>query len=114
MVPVKLLVLEHHVGNGGKDNERDTLLYHLQLNQGKRSSVAHEPQSVGRHLTAILKESDDPREGDNRNEGPIGRDTRLLQLQVTIPCKGHKNVARNEQQDGVESINHIIGVEKLY
>ena len=60
VVPVEALVLEHHVGDDGEDEERDALLYDLQLYEREGSSVAFKADAVGRHLTAVFEEGDDP------------------------------------------------------
>ena len=106
MVPVKLLMLEGEVGNQGEHHQRDTLLDDLQLHQRERATVAHKAQTVGWHLTAILEESDHPREGDDQVEGPVGGDARLLQAQMTIPGESHKHIAQNEQYDCINTVYH--------
>jgi len=60
VVPVEVLVLEHDVGDDSEDSQRDTLLYDLELYEVEGATVAFEAQSVGRHLAAILEESDAP------------------------------------------------------
>ena len=60
VVPVEALVLEHHVGDDGEDEERDALLYDLQLYEREGSSVAFKADAVGRHLTAVFEEGDEP------------------------------------------------------
>ena len=65
MVPMQSFALKHHVGNDGKHQQGDALLQDFELNEGKWSSVARKPNAIGRNLTAILKEGDEPREDDN-------------------------------------------------
>lgn len=78
MIPVQALPLKQDVGNDSKDDERDALLYYLQLYQRERTAVPFEADAVGRYLTAILKKGDAPREGDNGNERPVAAGARLL------------------------------------
>ena len=71
MVPVEILMLEHDVGDDGKDSQRDTLLHDLQLYQREGTAVADEAHAVGWHLTAVFKEGDAPREGNDAEQGPV-------------------------------------------
>jgi hypothetical protein len=52
--------LEHDVGYDAEHGQRDALLDDLELDEVKGTSVVHEAQSVGGHLTTILKEGDAP------------------------------------------------------
>ena len=61
--------LERHIGNDGKHNEGDILLDDFQLNEREGPAIALKADSVGRHLTAVLKECYSPRECDNTLSG---------------------------------------------
>ena len=78
MIPMEILVLEHYMCHHCKDNKGDTFLNDLELNKGERSSIAFKTNSVGWHLTAILKEGNQPREGYYSYQWPIGRCAALL------------------------------------
>ena len=78
MVPMQTLSLKQNVGDDGEDDERDTLLHHLQLYQRERPAVAFETNAVGWNLTAVLEEGDAPLKGNNGNEGPVATGSRLL------------------------------------
>ena len=95
------VVLEHDVGDDGKDGQRDTFLYHLQLHQVEGTSVLDEAQTVGGHLAAVFEESNAPGEQNNPQQGPVIGDTRLLKFQVAIPGQRHEYVAQQQQQNGV-------------
>jgi len=97
------LPLKEDVGHDGEDDERDALLDDLELHEAEGTAVALEADAVGRHLAAIFKESDAPRENDDAQQGPIGRDARLLQPQVTVPGQRHEDVAAEKQQNGINS-----------
>ena len=103
MVPVKSLVLEHDICDKGKHHERYALLNHLQLHQRKGSAIVHEAQSVGRNLTTILEESYHPRERYHPYHGPVGRHSRLLKLEMTVPGQCHEDVADYQQQHRINS-----------
>ena len=73
MVPVQMGALEHDVGDDAEHGQRDALLDNLELDEVEGASVVHKTQSVGGHLTTILKEGNAPREGDDADEGPMAR-----------------------------------------
>ena len=75
---MQVSALEHDVGNDAEHSQRDTLLDDLQLNEVEGSSVFYEAQTIGRHLTAVLKEGDAPREDDDADEGPVAAGAVLL------------------------------------
>ena len=96
VVPVQPLPLEQDVGDDSEDDERHALLNHLELYERERSSVASEPDAIGRHLAAILQESYRPTECYHADEGPVAAHPRLLQLEVSVPCKSHKHIAKHQ------------------
>lgn len=71
MVPVKSLTLKENIDDNGENQERDTLLYYLELNKCKRSAIAYEAYAVGRNLTAIFKKGDEPAEYYNAKQRPV-------------------------------------------
>lgn len=103
MVPVERLPLEEDVSHDGKDDERDTLLDDLELDQAEGAAIALEANAVGWHLTTIFEEGNAPRENDDANQRPVGRDARLLQAKMAVPGQRHEDVAAKKQQNGVES-----------
>lgn len=60
MVPLKWLPFEKEGGHYRKYCEADNLLDYFQLNEGVRTSVILEADSVGWNLKAILEEGDAP------------------------------------------------------
>ena len=78
MVPVEALPLKQQVGYHSENDERNALLYHLQLYQRKRTTIALKTDTVRWHLTAVLKEGYGPRESDDGDEWPVGAGSRLL------------------------------------
>ena len=103
MVPMEGFALKQHRDHDGEDEQGDDLLNHLQLDEREGTSIVNKTDAIRRHLADILKESDTPREGDNGNQGPILAYPCFAQLQVTIPRKGHKNIAQHEQEYGIDS-----------
>ena len=72
MVPMELFMLEDEVGNDGKYHKGNALLDHLQLNKVEGTAVVCKAYAVGGNLTAVLEESNHPRESDNQIERPVG------------------------------------------
>ena len=90
---MQILALKEDIGDDGEDTETDALLDDLELNEIERTAIALESHTVGRHLTAILKERYAPCERYHTEQWPLGRDARLLEFQMPIPGKRHEDVA---------------------
>ena len=71
MIPVQSLSLKEDIGDDGEDDKRYAFLYHLELDQIKRSAIIHETDAVGWYLTAIFEEGDGPTEGDDTDTRPV-------------------------------------------
>ena len=95
MIPMQMLPLEENVGNDTEDNQGDDFLYDFQLHQREWSAVVDEADSVGWHQEAVLNAGNHPREANDGNQRPVRRDAGLVEFQVSVPCKRHKNVAAN-------------------
>ena len=78
MVPVQVIALKHDVRNDCKHSQRDAFLNNLQLHQRERAAIFDESEAIGRHLTAIFKEGDAPRESNHAYQRPVVTDARLL------------------------------------
>ena len=92
MIPMKRFALEKDGGEHCKNGECDDLLDDFQLQERERSAIAHEANAVGRHLTGIFRQGNEPRKEDDAVERPVRDDFHLLEFQVSIPCEGHENV----------------------
>ena len=101
MIPVQGFASEKHGGEDAKDNQRDALLYHLELYQWEWPSIVLKANAIGWHLEAILKESYAPWKQDDANKWPTGGDFHFLQLQMPIPSEGHEYVGYGKKSDGV-------------
>ena len=62
MVPMERFSLEHGGDNDSEHHQRHCLLNDLELHERIGASIAIEPDAVGRHSQAILKECHTPRE----------------------------------------------------
>lgn len=65
MVPMKRLALKKKIRDECEHNQRNHLLYHLQLHQGKRTAISLETNTVGWNLHAVFGKGDNPGEGDD-------------------------------------------------
>lgn len=97
VVPMQCLTLEKYRGEDGEDDERDDLLDDLQLHEREWSAVARESDAVGRNLTGIFGQGNEPREQDDAEERPVGDDLHFLKFQMPVPCEGHEDVGYHEQ-----------------
>lgn len=97
MVPMQLLPLEDQVGYHAEDNQGDDFLYDFQLHQREWTTIINKADSVGRHQETVLYAGNHPREGNHGYQGPVRRDASLVELQVSVPCKCHKDITANEQ-----------------
>jgi len=93
MVPMECLMLKKNVCYDGKNEQRNALLDNFQLYQRERPAIADKADAVGWHLAAVFKKGDNPGKEDDADEWPIRRHPRLLQLQMPVPGKRHKDVA---------------------
>ena len=107
VVPMQVVALKHNVRDDGENGQRNTFLNDFQLHERERTAVVDEAETVGRHLAAILEKGDGPREANDGNQRPVVADARLLQTKVAVPREGHKNVAENEQNNGVKSVHNL-------
>ena len=103
MVPAELLILEGDGGEADENDERDHLLDHFQLDQGKGATVAREPNAIGRNLQAILKEGDSPAEKYYGEQPPLCPGRMILETQVPVPSNGHESIAEDQKADAKET-----------
>lgn len=101
MVPLNWLALEDCSNNNNKDNQRDSLLNDLELHQVEWATGFMITDTVGWDCYAILEKREAPREQNNHKQRPIAdRRIHLLQLEIAIPGKSHKDVGNYQHQDG--------------
>ena len=72
------------------------------MHKGEGASVANESDAVGGYCKAVFDKGDAPREGDDADEGPVAANASVLKAQVTIPRKGHEDVAGEKKKDGLK------------
>ena len=97
MVPMKGLPFESGRTKQHKNNQGDDLLDHLELHQAERAAIVAKPNTVGWHLKAVLKQSQEPAEQDDTKQWQMVEPAKLLaHLQVTIPSTRHENVGYNQ------------------
>lgn len=105
MIPRKVFTLEKYGDDDCEHNERDDFLNHLELDEAERTTVVEQSHAISGHLAHIFKERDTPREEYDHNERPVGADTVLLKLQMSVPRKRHKDVGTNEKKYGIKSLH---------
>ena len=105
VVPLQRLATEEYCGEQCKDYQRYNLLHHFELHQREWASVTRKPYSVGGYLARIFSQSDAPREYYDEPQGPRRYEFHLLQLQVAVPRKCHKDVRYDEQQYSIKYLH---------
>ena len=90
---MKLLPLEEHVCNNTEYNQRDNFLYDFELHQRERPSIIDKTDTICRHQKAVFYAGNQPREANYGNQGPVRRDAGLIEFQVPVPSKCHKDIA---------------------
>ena len=108
MIPVQLFSLKHQPCYYRKHSKRHHFLYHFQLHQRKRSSIAHKSHLISWNLQHILKKRYCPRKGNHCYQRPTIADIHLLELQVAIPSQSHKNIASYQKQNRKKSVQLYI------
>lgn len=97
VVPVQLFALKKDGDKHGENRKRYHLLNDLELQQAERPAIVGKADAVGRNHKHILKQCDSPREENHNNQRPVRTHTHLLQLKVSVPSKGHHDVAHQQQ-----------------
>ena len=92
---MELLPLEDDVGYDAEDDKRDDFLYDLELLQRERSAIINEADTVCRHQKAVLDAGNRPREQDDGIKWPVRGDASLVEFQVSVPRKCHKDITAN-------------------
>ena len=101
MIPMEAFALEQHIGNDGKDDERNALLDNFELYQSEGAAIANEAYTIGWHLTAIFEECYYPTKYNDTKQRPGGADPRLLKAKRTVPSYCQADIAQYQQQDSV-------------
>ena len=93
MVPFERFAFEGDRTETNKDNQRNHLLDHLQLDQVKRPAIVTKPHPVCRDLKAILEKCQQPAEQDDTDQWQMLKPAELLlHLQMPIPGTRHKDI----------------------
>ena len=92
MVDRERLVLEENQHEDREDGQRQELLNHLKLPEVERASVLDEADTVCRNHETVFNEGDAPAEKNNQRQRQLAEPGRALQLQVTVPGKGHEHI----------------------
>ncbi|GAA3001859.1 hypothetical protein GCM10019997_16120 [Prevotella corporis] len=102
MIPMETLTIEKHDRKDCENQERYDFLDDLQLHQRETATIANVPQAVGRNLTSVFCQSQQPaQQDDDIQGGSIGYHLHLLQFDVSVPCECHENIREHQQADCV-------------
>ena len=97
VVPVQGFATETGNGVDGEYQQGYDLLDDLQLEQREGTAVSLKAVVVGRNHETILHKCQCPRNEDDDIEGRVTvQDVHVLQFQVSVPCKCHKDVGHDE------------------
>lgn len=105
MIPFELLVFEQQKGKHRENYQRNHFLNHLQLQQGKWSSVFLITNFIRRYHQAILKKRNQPTGQNQPGKPGLLEEFQMLVLQVPIPGNGHEHIGKNKQENGVKSLH---------
>ena len=83
---------EHH-----EHHQSDHLLQYLELHEREGAAIALKTDAVGRHLQAIFKERNAPRNGYHTYQRERFEPRKLRHLKMAIPCERHKHVGRYQK-----------------
>jgi hypothetical protein len=98
MIPMKRFTFEKQGGEYGEYHQRNDFLNNLELDERERSAIASETDTIGWYLKGIFGKSNAPRKQDDKIEWPTGYDFHLLQLEVAVPGKCHKDIRNDEEE----------------
>ena len=97
VIPMQVLATKQQHCEARENHQRDHLLHNLELHQRKRAAVSDKAVTVGRYLTRIFGKRKEPAQQDDDVERrAVGDDPNLLELYMTIPRAGHKDVRNDE------------------
>jgi hypothetical protein len=107
VIPPKSLCFEKEQGKQHKDNQGNNFLHHLKFDETEWASIPFEPYFISRHLKTIFKQSNSPANEYDADERQRLEPFYFLELQMSIPGKGHKHIAQNQEEDGVKCLHFI-------
>ena len=107
VVPFQHFVFEQYQGEYGEHQQGDHFLYYLELHEGKRAAVFAVAEAVGRHHEAIFHKCNQPTDQDQAEQTGFLKKFQVLELQMAVPGKSHKNVGQQQQDNGIKAFHEI-------
>lgn len=107
VVPVDGLSLEDEEDDDGEDSEGDDFLDDLELDEVERAAVLGVADAVGRYGQAVLEESYAPREQDDQDERPSGRNLHFTEFEMPVPGERHEDVRADEHEYRPNTLMHV-------
>lgn len=101
MVPPESFGTKDKYSKYRENQKRYDLLYNFELNQGEWAAVLHESDAVGGNLKAILKKRYPPACKDDEEKRKRVAVLERIELQMSVPCNGHKGIGTDQQEYGV-------------
>ena len=100
VVPADGLAFEDGGHDDGEHHQRDALLYDLELHEGERTAGDLGADAVGRYHKGIFEEGHAPREDNDAYQRPVLDKVHLLEFEIAVPGKRHKDVGADEHEYG--------------
>lgn len=105
MIPFQGLVFEQQQSEYGKHQKRNDLLRYFQLNEGEGASILLVTDPVGGNHQTVFHESDQPTDEDQSEQAGLLKKLQMLEFEVPVPGKRHKNVRKHQERNGVKSFH---------
>lgn len=107
VVPVDGLPLEYEQDDDGENSEGNDFLDDLELDKIERTAVLAVADTVGGDGQTVLEKSYAPREKDDQDERPSGRNLHFTQFEMPIPCERHEDVRADEHEYRPNTLIHV-------
>ncbi len=113
MVHSEGLMFEHQQRKHRKHDQRDDLLYHLELKEAERAAIAIEADPIGRHLKGIFKQCDAPADEYDAEQTQRVEAFDVFEFQMPVPCHGHKRIRDKKEYDSDDRFLHVAILQEI-
>jgi len=107
VIPSEGFCFEKEQGEQHKNNQGNNFLHHLKFYETERASIAFKAYFICWYLKTIFKQGDSPTNKDNADERQRFKPFYFLELQMSVPGKGHKHIAQNQEENGIKCLHFI-------
>lgn len=105
MIPLQLLIFEQYEGKNREYYQGDNLLNHFELEQCEGATVFLIADFVGGHHQAVFKKGNEPTHQNKPEQPRFLKEFQVLEFQMAVPGDGHKNIGKQQKQDGVRALH---------